>query len=144
MIKSIAYYERKKVCIIMKKTVAVVVSFLLVAFMLCSFAGCTVNEEELVQKIAEESQKEIKSTQDQLEGVMDISISARGTALVMTFKFVAENPAQDEIVDAMVSGMEQEVNDVLKKMKDAGVKSGSVIIEIFDMDGKELFSKEYK
>lgn len=100
----------------------------------------------MLQLIVDQAQDQIEGMQDAFGGILDMTITARdGNKLVYTYTLHSGILDMDtETIEKSVSGMEEAMTAVVTLLETVGVKDAAVIIEWFDAEGNEMYSKEYK
>jgi translation elongation factor EF-4 len=105
---------------------------------------------EILEAVIKNSQPSTDSINRGLEGIMQLALSARGSALVHTFTYskdLDELSGRDNIKTNFTNGLSEQqeatytaLRDTLERM---GVTDASVVVEYFEITGELVFSVEY-
>ena len=133
-----------------------------IAFLLCmvfclSFAACgrqtpTANSNsgnnQTLENYIEASEEQLEQLSGAFEDSgLEMSISVRGNSLVYSYKYTIDVGDAETIKTAMETMMETVAptfENVLSGIKKEVPSTESLIVEYFDKDGKEIYSKEFK
>ena len=133
---------RKRMVITMKKILALIAC----AALCLSLAACS---KLTLEDYLKENEAALSEQYKSLEGSgVEVSITARGTALVYTFQYTVDLPQDaattkaklDAVIDAQESDMTKALKDIKKEVD--GVES--IILEYVNKNGSVITSKEFK
>ena len=129
----------------MKKTLSVITCLVLVLSI--ALVGCGGPKVDSMQSIVDELQEDLSAMKSALGDTMDIDITANGSTLIYTFSYLTDIGDPAAIKDDLAVATEQQSSvyeELVTTLKDAGINSPSVVIEYLDMNGDEIYSKEFK
>jgi hypothetical protein len=101
--------------------------------------GCSSDADKLKKFVDQNRDDIVKKSSTNL---LDADIQARGSTFVLSLTFKVE--IDEDELDGLDAVVDPQGKVMVESLKEAGLKNPAVLFEVKDMNGKMVWSKEYK